>query len=252
VLARAPASLIGDTWSWLTSSSNWKGTSSLPGIPHLVVQHLQVTGASLGAAALVALPLGLVFGHLRRGGALVTVLGNLARAVPTLGLLVVLTSSSAFGFSFTTEVVALGVFAVPPLLTNTFTGMTEVDAETVDAARGMGMTPWQVLTRVELPLALPLIAAGVRTATLQVIATATVAAFVGGGGLGLIINFGNGVNDQGEVLAGAVLVAVLALVAELILSRVQALLTPGPRRARRVLPGSAAPVADGAASVTAG
>jgi osmoprotectant transport system permease protein len=133
-------------------------------------------------------------------------------------------------------VVALTLFAIPPLLTNAYVGIRDVDREVREAARGMGMTGLQLLRRVELPLALPLIAAGLRTAAVQVVATATLAAYVGGGGLGRLIADGFGRGDPAMTTAGGVLVAVLALTVELALAALQRRLTPGPRR-RRVLPG---------------
>ena len=134
------------------------------------------------------------------------------------------------GFSETGTVLALAAFAVPPMLTNTHVGFREVDHDVREAARAMGMSRGQQLTRVEFPLALPLVATGVRTAAVQVVATATLAALVGGGGLGRIINLGFGQQDHGVILAGAVLVAGLALLTELLLVLVSAVVTPGPRR----------------------
>jgi osmoprotectant transport system permease protein len=149
--------------------------------------------------------------------------------VPTLALLTVF-AVTPIGFSDTATVVALAVFAFPPMLTNTFVGFREVDRDVREAARAMGMSPRQRLARVELPLALPLVMTGVRTAAVQVVATATLAALVGGGGLGRIINLGFGQQDFGQMIAGAVLVAVLALLTELVLVLVSWALTPGQRR----------------------
>jgi osmoprotectant transport system permease protein len=137
----------------------------------------------------------------RRGA--VVVLSNVSRAVPTLALLTVL-AVTPLGFSETGTVLALAAFAVPPMLTNTYVGFREVDRDVREAARAMGMSRGQLLTRVEFPLALPLLMTGVRTAAVQVVATATLAALVGGGGLGRIINLGFGQQDHGEILAGAV------------------------------------------------
>jgi len=227
-------SIIGDAISWLADGDHWRGSSSLPGIPALLGDHLQITAISVAAGIALAVPLGLLLGHAHRGGGVITLLGNLLRAIPTLGLLILLTSPGALGFSTLTSVVALAVFAVPPLLTYTYTGMVGVDPDTVEAARGMGLSPLQVLTRVELPLALPLIAAGLRTAALQVFATATLVAYVGGTTLGSIINLGNGSNDQGEVFAGGIIVAVLALVADGLFGLLQAVVTPGPEWGTRL------------------
>lgn len=239
--------LVADTVAWFTDGAHWTGGR---GVPTLLLQHLRVTAISVVAAAAIALPVGIVLGHLRRGGGIITVVGNLTRAVPTLGLLVLLTAGP-LGFSYATQVVALGLFALSPLLTNTYAGLVGVDRDAVDAARGLGMGGRQVITGVELPLAVPLIATGIRTAVVQTIATATLVGFVGGGGLGVLINEGFGLAGVGraELLAGALLVAALALLAELLLGRAQVALTPGPRRRRRA--GSRPGVAAGTASTSA-
>jgi osmoprotectant transport system permease protein len=200
------------------------------------VLHLQITALSLLVGLVVGLGLGIGLGHLRRGGALVTVIANLSRAVPTFGLLVVLATAPAFGVSTTTAVTALGLFAIPPILTNAYAGMTSVDPEAVEAARGLGMQEWQVLTRVELPLALPLIAAGIRNSVLQTFATATLASYVGSPTLGTLIQVGQATQAQEQVLGGAIVIAVLAVLLDLVLGRVQAAVTPGPVRSRWGLP----------------
>lgn len=244
-----PSGLAGDTLDWLTDGSHWSGSV---GVPTLLGQHLQVTAAAVLLAAAVALPIGILLGHVRRGGGLVTAIGNLTRAVPTFGLLVLLTAGP-LGFSYATQVFALAVFAVSPLLTNTYAGMAGVDRDAVDAARGLGMSGRQVVARVEIPLAVPLIATGIRTAVVQTVATATLVAFVGGGGLGYVINlgFGQGPAGRGAVIAGAILVASVALLAELVFGRLQAAVTPGPRPT--VEPGSGAtPPAVAAAPAGAG
>lgn len=231
-----PRGVVGDTVDWLTDGAHWRGDD---GVPALLVQHLQVTAVAVLVATAVALPIGIVLGHARRGGAVVTAVGNLTRAVPTFGLLVLLTAGP-LGFSYSTQVVALAVFAVSPLLTNTYAGVAGVDRDAVEAATGLGMSGRQLVARVELPLALPLIATGLRTAAVQTVATATLVAFVGGGGLGLVLNlgFGQGPAGRGAVIAGAVLVASLALITELLLGRLQVAVTPGPRR--KVRPGATA------------
>ena len=216
-----PDDLIG----WLT----WD--DPVGGVANRLVEHLEYTGLAVLLACLVALPLGVWLGHLGRGTTFAVALSNVGRAVPTLGVLVLL-AISAFGQSTTSVVLALALFALPPVLTNTVVGMREVDREAVDAARGMGMGPWQLLRRVELPLAFPLIAAGVRSAVLQVAATATIAAAIGGGGLGRYLIDGLGSQDEPQLIAGAILVAALALVLELLLAGVQRLVDP-VARARR-------------------
>jgi osmoprotectant transport system permease protein len=224
-------SLVADTAAWLVDADHWAGTD---GIPHRLAEHLWVSSAAVGVACLVALPIALLLGHTGRGGSAAVNVSNASRAVPTFALLVLL-AATPVGFGNRATVVALTVFAVPPLLTNAYIGVRDVDREVVEAARGMGMTGGQLLRRVELPLALPLVAAGIRTVAVQVVATATLAAYVGGGGLGRFIADGFGRADTAMTAAGGVLVALLALVVELVLAFVQRRVTPGPAR-RRVRP----------------
>ncbi len=199
------------------------------GIADLAVEHLAISAVAVLAAMVVALPVGTALGTTRRGGGLVVGLSNLSRAVPTLALLT-LFAVSPIGFGNRATTIALAVFAVPPILTNTFVGFRGVDPEVREAARGMGMSRAQVLGRVELPLALPLVMTGIRTAAVQVVATTGLAALVGGGGLGRLINLGFGQQDYGVMIAGAVLVAGLALATEALLALLSWALTPGPRR----------------------
>jgi ABC-type proline/glycine betaine transport system permease subunit len=181
------------------------------------------------AAVLVAVPVGIVLGSARRGSGIVVVLSNVSRAVPTLALLTVF-AVTPIGFGNRATALALAIFAVPPILTNTFVGFREVDADVREAALAMGMSRGQRLLRVELPLAAPLMLTGIRTAAVQVVATASLAALVGGGGLGRLINLGFGQRDYGVMIAGALLVAALALLTELVLVTVSWAVTPGPRR----------------------
>lgn len=211
-----------DLWGWLTYDDPQQGAVAR------LVEHLQYTAGGVLLACLVGLPLGLVLGHLGRGGALAINLSNIGRAIPTLGI-VVLFAVSPLGTTLTSLSIALGLFALPAVLTNAYVGMREVDAEAVEAARGMGMSGGQVFRRVELPLAFPLIAAGVRSATLQVLATAVLAAAVGGGGFGRFLIDGLGSQDYPQLQAGAVLVAGTALLVELVLGGVQRLVDPVPR-----------------------
>lgn len=226
-------SLVGDTAVWLTDRAHYRGSD---GVPHRLLEHLVLTGVAVAVAAAVALPIGLLLGHARRGGPLVTALANASRAVPTLGVLIVFSSIAAIGIGNRAAALALVLFAVPPVLVNTWAGVTGVDPEVVEAARGMGLGERRVLLQVELPLALGLVVAGLRTAVVQVIATATLAAYVGGGGLGTFINNGYGLQDYPQVMAGAVWVAGLALVAELLLAGLQRLATPAPLRGRAAFP----------------
>lgn len=213
---------------YLNDPLNWRGSE---GIPYRTGEHLAITGLALAAAAILALPLAFWLGHRGRGGGLTVLLSNVSRAMPTLALLTIF-STTFIGFGNPSAVVALTLFAIPPLLANTYVGIRSVDPEVVESARGVGMSGAQVLWRVEVPLALPLIAAGLRTAAVQVVATAPLAAFVGGGTLGIIISQGFANQDAGRVLAGGVLVAVLALLTEGVLALVQRAVTPGRSRRR--------------------
>jgi osmoprotectant transport system permease protein len=217
---------LRDAFVWLNDPLNWQGPA---GVPRLTLEHLSISFAAVLIAAAVALPLAVVLGHRGTGGGFTVVLTNVSRAVPTLALLTVF-AVTPIGFGNRATVIALAVFAVPPLLTNTYVGIRGVDAEVVEAARGMGLTGWQVLRSVEVPLAVPLIAAGFRTAAVQVVATATLAALVAGGGLGTIINSGFGQQDRAQIIAGGILVAAAALATEGLLALVQRAVTPGRTR----------------------
>lgn len=203
-------SLLGQVLRWLTDPANWAGGD---GIAARTGEHLLVTVVSVGLATVVAMPVALWLGHLGRGGLLASAVANIGRAIPTLSLVVIFFLLSP-SMPFQATVAALVIFAVPPILTNTYAGMREVDQDIVEAARGMGLTGTQVLTRIELPLAVPLVIAGLRIATTQVIATATIAAFVAGPGLGRFINAGLVRQDTAQFVGGAVLVALLAVAVE--------------------------------------
>ncbi|MEV7870533.1 ABC transporter permease subunit [Streptomyces sp. NPDC088124] len=214
-------------WSWLTSPAHWSGDGS---IGDRLAEHLFLTVVCLALSCVLALPVALVLGHLGRGGALAVNISNAGRAVPTFAVLVLLLLTPLGAYGQWPTIIALVLFAVPPLLTNAYVGMRGVDRDTVRAARGMGMTAWQTLYRVEVPLALPLILTGVRIAAVQLVATATLAALIGGGGLGRIITAGFNLADTAQVVAGAVLVAALALLVEGVFEAVRRLGTSGPRR----------------------
>lgn len=234
-------SVLSAAWRWLADASHWAGTA---GVWHRLAEHLQYTGVCLGLALAVALPAGLVLGHLGRGGAVAVNVSNVGRAVPTVALMGVLIVGPLGRQSYYWPIViALTLFTVPPVLTNTYTGLREVDRGTVEAARGMGMTGSQVLWRVEAPLAWPKIMNGVRSGAVQLVATATLAALLGGGGLGRIITAGFNLYDTGQVLAGAVLVAALALLVELLFVAGERMLDPrrGARRAAGTPSGAPAP-----------
>nr|WP_203645817.1 ABC transporter permease [Streptomyces sp. SID14478] len=202
---------LTDAWDWLADSAHWAGDD---GIWHRLTQHLVLTVVCLALSCLIALPVALVLGHLGKGGALAVNISNVGRAVPTFAVLVLLLLTPLGQYGEGPTVVALVLFAVPPLLTNAYVGMRGVDREVVRAARGMGMTGRQMLLRVEAPLALPMIMNGVRIAAVQLVATATIAALAGGGGLGRIITAGFNLASTPQVVAGAVLVAAFALLVE--------------------------------------
>ena len=218
--------LLGEAFAYLNDPFNWVRPS---GILDLLGEHLRISALAVLAAMVVALPVGVLLGHVGRGGAFTVALSNVSRAVPTLALLTVF-AVTPIGFGPTATTIALAVFAVPPVLTNTYVGFRGVDRDVVEASRAMGFSERQVAMRVELPLAMPLLMTGVRTAAVQVVATATLAALVAGGGLGRIITLGFRQQDYGAVLAGAILVAVLAVLTELLLAAASWALTPGPRR----------------------
>ncbi|MFB7596642.1 ABC transporter permease [Streptomyces sp. NPDC056160] len=213
-------------WGWLADPAHWGGEN---GITHRLLQHLLLTVVCLAVSCLVALPVALVLGHLGRGGALAVNISNAGRAVPTFAVLVLLLLTPVGRWGEGPAVVALVLFAVPPLLTNAYLGMREVDRDVVRAARGMGMSGGQMLRRVELPLALPMVLTGVRIAAVQLVATATIAALAGGGGLGRIITAGFNLASTPQVVAGAALVAAFALVVEAVFETAERL-APGRGR----------------------
>lgn len=229
--------LAGDVISWFNDRANWRGPS---GVVVRLAEHVQVSVAAIVVAMVVALPVAIWLGHKRRFGNLAVNISNIGRALPSFAILAV--GSQILGtrevpvIMTTTTFLALIALAIPPLVTNAYVGMAEVPADVRDAARGMGQSDRQVLFGVELPLAVPLIMAGVRTSAVQVVATATIAAVVGGGGLGRYIIDGFAVQDNVRVVAGALLVAVLSLATEVGLSGVQRLVTPAGLRAGRRTP----------------
>ncbi|HVQ23413.1 MAG TPA: ABC transporter permease [Candidatus Saccharimonadia bacterium] len=214
--------MLNSIGGWLTDPAHWTGPN---GIPQRVLEHLIYSGISLVIAALIAIPLGVIVGHSGRAKWTVS-LANSLRAVPSLGLLFAvalwlgpkIASSLAYVIP---SVIVLVLLAVPPILSGTYAGIQGVDPAARDAARGMGMRGGEVLRKVELPCALPLLLSGVRSATLQVIATATIAASISLGGLGRYLIDGLSVSDYAEMASGAILVAALALVMDGILSIVQ-------------------------------
>jgi osmoprotectant transport system permease protein len=187
-----------------------------------------MSGASVAVAALIALPVGIAIGHFGRGGILAINISNIGRAVPSFAVLVI--AVELFGIGALPAFIALVALAIPPMVTNSYIGMREVDADVREAARGMGMRERAVLLRVELPIALPLIMAGIRTSAVNVVATATLAALVAWGGLGRFIIDGYGLQDYPMLFAGAIMVAILSLIVEFSLAGVQRLTTPAGLR----------------------
>jgi osmoprotectant transport system permease protein len=206
---------------WFLTPAHWQGPS---GIPTRLEEHVLMSLAATAVAAAIALPVGLGLGHYGRGGALAINVSNVGRALPSFAILVI--AVQLVGIGATPAFLALVALAIPPMVTNSFVGMRDVDPQLRDAARGLGMRELRVLTRVELPNAVPVVMAGVRTSGVQVVATATLAALVGWGGLGRFILDGLGQRDFVQVFAGAVLVAVLSGATELALASLQTLLTP--------------------------
>jgi osmoprotectant transport system permease protein len=225
---------IGQVVQWFLDGAHWQGDG---GIPHRTLEHLAMSGVSLLVAALIALPIGIAIGHFGKGGNLAINISNIGRAIPSFALLVlaaqlfgIAAAAQIVGFGAVPAFVALVALAIPPMVTNSYVGMREVDPDVREAARGMGMRERAVLLRVELPIALPLIMAGIRTSAVNVVATATLAAVVGWGGLGRFIVDGLGLQDYPMLYAGAVMVAVLSLIVEFSLAGVQRLSTPAGLR----------------------
>ena len=200
--------------AWFADPAHWRGDD---GIPTRVWEHVQLSGLAVGIGAAIALPLGLYLGHTGRGGFIAINVANIGRALPSLALIalgLVASIALGLGLGFWPTLFALVPLALPPILTNTFVAMRAVDADTIEAARGMGLREAQVLRQVELPLALPLILGGVRTAAVNVVATATLGAIVAGGALGRYIVDGLALQEYDRLFAGALLVALLAVATE--------------------------------------
>ncbi|HEY8526538.1 MAG TPA: ABC transporter permease [Acidimicrobiales bacterium] len=203
-----------DMWAYLGSDAAWTGRN---GLPSLLWAHVQLSLAALVVAALVAIPPAAVLGHTRRGALLAVSVVNIGRAIPSFAVIALVLPFSlrwGFGLGFWPTMVALVLLAVPPIFTNTYTGVRDVPADAVEAARGMGMRPRELVTRVEMPVALPLVLTGLRVSASQVVATATLGALVGYRCLGTPIIAGFQRQDKGALLAAAILVALLALVTD--------------------------------------
>jgi len=208
--------LVGVVASWFSDPTHWAGPN---GVPARLAQHIGISLGSIAIAAAIALPLGLYIGHTRRGQALAINLANVGRAIPSLAAIAIAVPFTqmidpSLGFNLYPTVIAMVVLAIPPILVNTYVGVAEVDRDLVESARGMGMTERQVLRGIEIPEAIPVIVGGFRSASVQVIATATLGAVYGLGALGGFIVEGVAQRDDGRLFAGVVLVALLALAAE--------------------------------------
>jgi osmoprotectant transport system permease protein len=246
-------SVITETIAWLADPRHWQGTG---GIPVRLLEHIELSAVSLVIAALIAVPVGLLIGHTGRGATLAVNLANLGRALPSLaviGLIVPITAAvdPQLGFKVYPTVIAMVVLAAPPLLVNTYAGISGVDRELVEAARAMGLRESQILSQVELPVAVPVIAAGFRSAAVQIVATATLGAIFGGGGLGRYLVEGISQNNDGMIFGGVVLIAGLALSTELVFSLIQRALTSPGLRSRAGVETKVAPAPPSGAETSA-
>jgi osmoprotectant transport system permease protein len=222
--------VIGGAIRFLTHAHNWQGDA---GIAHRLAEHVGMSLLATVIGTLIALPVGLYIGHAKRAQFLAVSIGNLGRALPSFGVLALVFpftlrySVLQFGgLGFSATVVALVLLSIPPILTNTYVGVDGVDPDVIEAARGMGMNEAGVLRKVELPLAAPLIIVGIRTAAVSVVATATLAALVAWGGLGRFIVDGFATRDDAQIMAGAILVALLAILTELLFAGIERLVSP--------------------------
>lgn len=212
--------LFLEALEWLFTGENWDGAG---GILSRLQQHLYFTLAVVAVACVLALPAGVAIGHTRRGVAVVPMITASARALPTLGLLTLVGLWSGLGL--VAPFCALLVLAIPPMLAGAYAGITSAEPVTVDAARAIGLSSWQVLTQVELPAAVPLLLEGLRSTTLQVVATATLAAYTADVGLGRFLFAGLKTRDYAQMIGGALLVVVLALILDLLLVQAKRLIT---------------------------
>lgn len=212
---------LADAFGWLADGTNWAGST---GAGVLLWEHLWYSVLAVALSAVIAIPLGWWVGHTRRGRGLVVASTGAARALPTIGVLTMV--ALLVGRGLLAPMVAFVVLAVPSVLAGAYAGIEAADRRAVEGARAVGMSEWQVLTRVEVPLGLPLLLGGLRSATLQVIATATLAAYVGSGGLGRLMFLGLRTADYGLMLAGSLLVMALAIASEIIFTLLQRVAIP--------------------------
>jgi osmoprotectant transport system permease protein len=225
---------------WILTAANWHQVNNQAGIRSQLLYHVELSAISVAIAAAVAIPVGLAVGHTRRGQFVTVSVANGGRAIPSfalvvLAIIVVGKVDRNLQFSMLPTIIALVLLAIPSILTNTYVGIQSVDPDMVEAARGMGLSEGQVISRLELPLAAPLIMAGLRTSAVTVVATATLAGFAGGGGLGAFLY--NGSAQQGQeqqLIGGAMLVAALAILTEVAFAGLERLVTPRTRSRRWV------------------
>jgi osmoprotectant transport system permease protein len=213
--------LLLEGFRWILDPAHYGGAN---GIDTRLVEHLAISGFILVVAAVIAIPIGFLIGHTGRGRTFAVGISGGVRALPTLGFIAILALSIGIGLE--APIIALVVLAIPSILAGAYSGFEAVDRRTIDAARAVGMTELQIVRRVEIPLGLPLLIGGLRSASLQVIATATLADYVGGGGLGHFIFLGLQTNDYPQMLAGSILVVALALLSEGVFSIIQRLVVP--------------------------
>ena len=225
---------LGEVAAWFADPSTWSGRD---GIPIRLFEHLWISAVSLAAAIAVGLPLGLLIGHTGRGATAVVAFANIGRAVPSLGLLgiaFILLLPLGLGVGPLPGIIALTLLGIPPIVVNAYVGLREVDRDLVEAARGMGMREREVLRNVEVPIAMPVILAGVRTSAVQVVATATLVAVLGGGALGQLILIGFNIGDEVRVFGAAIVVALLSIATEVGFGALQrAATSPGLRAGGR-------------------
>lgn len=227
--------LFGELIEWFSDPTRWSGTF---GIPNRLIEHVIMSALAVAIAAAIALPLGMYIGHKRRFEKLVVSITNTGRAIPSFGLLFLFVLAFGIGLRYPAAlrppiIFALVLLAIPPILTNTYVGIQGVEADTLEAARGMGMRERSVLLRVEVPLAAPLMMAGLRTAAVQVVATATLAAVVAGGGLGRYLVDGFATRNNAQILGGAILVAALAILTEVAFALTERAVSPRTSSAGR-------------------
>jgi osmoprotectant transport system permease protein len=244
---------LGEVAAWFADPATWSGRD---GIPTRLWEHLWISAVALAGSVGIGLPLGLLIGHTGRFAGPVVAVANIGRAVPSLGLMglaFLLLLPLGLGVGPVSVIAALVALGIPPIIVNTYAGMREVDRELLEAGRGMGMREGELLQRLEIPIALPVILAGIRTSAVQIVATATLAPVFGGGTLGQLIYIGFNVGDQVRIVGGALIVAALSIGTELAFAAIQrAGTSPGLRGRRVPAPTEPAQVGRGGADAGAG